>query len=490
MTDPATFAWHTRTGGACAPSPPALASLDAARRARNSNDVLPRDLVLTTRNAAGPAFLSSEEMTPALGGIIANARHEVDLQWHVIDADSDAFHNVIGGIGRLYGKLVMDQARGKSRENPVIVRIVSPDFGGRPGNNVQKLASAIRARLGEMDPSLLRLEVAAHKYWGLATMHVKMAVVDGVIVHAGGGNLSNHQNYHDGVVHERDSAYVVKGDVGRAALAQFDDLWNHSATTVYGCDTSRCSKIERRGPAFHAPEVVAPDLASYGVESNACLPMIFLARRATENIFSSEIDNPIGQGILGAFGASTKMIKISSPNLNGQWVKPVYSAVLSGKTKVQVMLPQIFNETVEAVPFFGTGTNRKTMSWFMKNVGPESIGPGKIFDGRWFSIDGRTIQQGGWDKGGRHIKYYSVDDQLAIIGSTNLDKQSMSRSREIAIVVDDATVTKAWDAKIFDADFQKAIPINGAPLPEAPETPDESMEQASEGEQAEYVENL
>src|SRR5690606_10064811 len=104
---------------------------------------------------------------------------------------------------------------GKVRSRPVVVRILSPDWALRPGNGVQKIASAIRTHAGALDPELVRLEVAAHRYFSLAVMHVKMGVVDGTYVHVGGGNLSNHQNYHDDAVHERDAAFVVKGAIGR-----------------------------------------------------------------------------------------------------------------------------------------------------------------------------------------------------------------------------------------------------------------------------------
>src|SRR5688572_31008638 len=96
LADTSQWKWHSRSDAACALSPQATTVLDAAKRAKKSDDVIPKDLYLTTRNAAGPAFLSAGEMFPALGGLIANAEHEVDLQWHIIESDSDGFHDVIG----------------------------------------------------------------------------------------------------------------------------------------------------------------------------------------------------------------------------------------------------------------------------------------------------------------------------------------------------------------------------------------------------------
>lgn len=500
VEDTSRWSWHTRRArdGACTMSAQAQAVYDAAKTAKNSKDVIPAELLLTTRNAAGPALLESNEMFPALAGLIANAEHEVDLQWHVIDADSDGFHDVIGGIKQLHDRLAAERDRGVVRERPVVIRILSPDWALKPGNSVQKYASAIRTHAGALDPELVRLEVAAHKYVSLAVMHVKMGVIDGTYVHVGGGNLSNHQNYHDDAVHERDAAFVVKGEIGRAALAQFDDVWNHRMTTAYACNAERCSKIKDRpklsvlNGTGHAPEVANPDLEEAGVAADACLPMVFLVKRASEFVASWDIDHPIGKGFRAAFGAARSVLKLSTPNINDRFVGPIIDTAKSQRAEVRLLVPMTFNEIVEAIPYFGGGTNRMTAWWLANRVGKENVGPGKSLDFRWFSIDGRTIQRGGWSKGGRHVKYYSVDEQLAIVGSTNLDKQSMSRSREVGVVVDDPTVTRAWDAKIFDADFQKGIELlreNDPPAPPA-ELPEENLDHAPEDVQEDYLENL
>jgi phosphatidylserine/phosphatidylglycerophosphate/cardiolipin synthase-like enzyme len=431
-------------------------------------------------------------MFPALGGIIANAEHEVDIQWHIVDADSDGFHDVIGGIKQLHERLAMERDSGKERAEPVVVRIITPDWRLRPGNSVQKYASAIRKHAGALDPALVKLEVAAHSYVSLAVMHVKMAIVDGTIVHTGGGNLSHHQNYHDDQVHERDSAYLVKGEIGSAALAQFDDLWDARMTTSYTCNAEKCSKLKDAAKKVsHTDAVIHPDLTKAGVPEDACLPMIFLAMRASEFVPSWDIVHPIGKGFHAAFRSAKRVLKISTPNMNDRFVGPVIDAAKDNQANVQLMMPMTFNEFVEAVPYLGGGTNRMTTWWLVKRIGKENVGPGKFLDARWFSIDGRTPQRGGWSTGGRHIKYYSVDDQLAIIGSTNLDKQSMSRSREVGIVVDDPTVTKQWDAKIFDADFAKAIGILSQGEEQVPDQlPEESLDTAPEDVQDEYMDNL
>jgi phosphatidylserine/phosphatidylglycerophosphate/cardiolipin synthase-like enzyme len=73
---------------------------------------------------------------------------------------------------------------------------------------------------------------------------------------------------------------------------------------------------------------------------------------------------------------------------------------------------------------------------------------------RWFPVEGNV-------PGAHHIKYLSVDEEVVIMGSTNMDTQSINRARETSIAVDDATTTRAWDEKVFLADFRlskNAIP--------------------------------
>lgn len=51
-----------------------------------------------------------------------------------------------------------------------------------------------------------------------------------------------------------------------------------------------------------------------------------------------------------------------------------------------------------------------------------------------------------------HVKLMSVDGEIAIVGSGNMDSQSWSNSREFNVLIDDATAV----AMIEDADLTKA----------------------------------
>lgn len=64
--------------------------------------------------------------------------------------------------------------------------------------------------------------------------------------------------------------------------------------------------------------------------------------------------------------------------------------------------------------------------------------------------------------GASHAKWASIDGQAMILGTQNLDTQSWHESRELSVLVDDATTTAAFD-DVFDAAW-----ADGAPAYECP----------------------
>ena len=143
-------------------------------------------------------------------------------------------------------------------------------------------------------------------------------------------------------------------------------------------------------------------------------------------------------------------------------------------------------------PALGGGGNRSTMAWMIDQVGATKVGAddGRPFDPRWFSLDGVTMQTGGGATGGRHVKFYAVDSRLVIVGSTNLDKQSMDRSREVALAVDDEAVARWWTTTLFDGDFGRGIPMGGIELDGSVLNADDLAEQYSADQAMAYLDRL
>ncbi len=531
--DATTWKFYARQTDTCDVSPKAARVERATRNALYNTDIMPGGpgdpRWLTKRNMAGPALLDAAEMWPALGQLIANAKYEVDLQWHIIDPDSDGFGEVVAGLRTLNERL-----NANPNAEPVVVRILYADawplpwrvtgFGPPRAIKDTDYASVIRAGLGRVNPKL-RIVLASHfwNYTALNVMHVKMAVIDGVTVHLGGGNLSNAQNfrrwrgspenkagnedvmrmqpyrlelmppgqpvnpevigYYPLLLPEHDSAYIMKGEVGQAALAQFDDIWNARETDTSNCNEyfqyrdSKCHGEDpmpnpRNLPVGHVWQVTNPNYDDFGIPADACLPMVFMAKRGSNTLFNQDHRNALVEGMWAAFDSAEHTLKVSSPNANLRGALKILETVrrfeAQGTGTTQVLIPFEFNWPLEIIPVLGGGSN-----WLWQNildgaVSDASQGAGRPLDYRWQSLDGENTFKGWKKEHGRHIKYYSVDGEMVLVGSFNLDEQSVLRSREVMIAIDDELVTRQYDSKIFDADFAIGRSIVGSETPNYP----------------------
>jgi len=59
-----------------------------------------------------------------------------------------------------------------------------------------------------------------------------------------------------------------------------------------------------------------------------------------------------------------------------------------------------------------------------------------------------------------HTKYSSYDDQVVIVGTTNMDTASWNFSHELNLAIDDADTTADMDRRLFDADWERAIVVD------------------------------
>jgi phosphatidylserine/phosphatidylglycerophosphate/cardiolipin synthase-like enzyme len=78
---------------------------------------------------------------------------------------------------------------------------------------------------------------------------------------------------------------------------------------------------------------------------------------------------------------------------------------------------------------------------------------------RWYSRDGIEPVLGNGPYAS-HVKYASVDDEVVIVGTTNMDTPSWNFSHELDLAIDDADTTRGFDAQLFDADWERAIDVD------------------------------
>src|SRR5205823_10696838 len=112
----------------------------------------------------------------------------------------------------------------------------------------------------------------------------------------------------------------------------------------------------------------------------------------------------------------------------------VRQAVERGVT-VEIVTAKGFNQLAEDLPFEG-GDNAEVLRKLAAGI----EAPCDRLQARWFSWDGISAIAGNGPHAS-HAKYASIDGEVAIIGSANMDTQSWSQSREVVVIVDDATMT-------------------------------------------------
>jgi phosphatidylserine/phosphatidylglycerophosphate/cardiolipin synthase-like enzyme len=149
-----------------------------------------------------------------------------------------------------------------------------------------------------------------------------------------------------------------------------------------------------------------------------------------------------------------RRIRIHTPNLNvGPVADALVGAVLRG-LDVEVVLSKGFNDFGEQ---FAGGTNSEWVARLRSRLSGRREG----FDLRWYSNDGVEPVDAAIDdqrKFSSHAKYLSVDGEVVVVGSANLDHQAWYHSREVNVVVVSAEVTASWDEAFFEPSFRRAIP--------------------------------
>lgn len=456
---------------------------------------VPTDKLYTTKNAIDAIYVDAKEIFPAIGDKIANAKHEVVFETFEWDPSTfskqdpnwknDPTMHVIDGLDRLQARLKSEQASGQQPEVPVkvYISIDGPARDSKDGNwGVDKARNLMRQldSLG-LDPKLVEVHVGVHerKVWGAS--HSKALVVDGYEAMVMGANPQRF-NTLDRSWH--DTATAFRGEAGMGLRANFDETWKESVE-ITSIDLEKLDGhadlvVKDTEPIVKNPAVEHPDLDADPALKNAELPIFLATRRAFDlrHINPNNNRSPQNQAILAALNNAKKSIKIESPNLNDDKVKQAIIDAVNRGVDVQIVLGLGFNSWAERQTLkdqLGTfaeklpgpvqdflaskgagGSNEDTLvDLFARIEDPEARQRLQV---KWNSKDG-THPAWVQEPGASHTKYMTVDGQVAITGSANMDSVSMDMVKETNIVIDSKKVTSDLDAKVFDPDFARGIDV-------------------------------
>jgi phosphatidylserine/phosphatidylglycerophosphate/cardiolipin synthase-like enzyme len=399
---------------------PLMAKIVAAARKVAGEGTVPAELLLSTRNVAvqrplvrGPEIFASVER------LMDGAEDEVCIETFNWTINSDASRGFLRSLQRIDARL----ARQPARRAPVQVRVVINGHRFQSSANVDALRGEVR-RLG-LDPRRVAVRIERHTFYAMGALHTKLVVVDGAHAVVTGANFTSINDA--GPRLWFDTGYELHGDVARALRADFVDLW-----------AELTDERLRARPAAPA---------------DGTIPMLVATRRSDGSPFNDDANDPQGRALLVGIEEARARIVLVTPNINDDEVKRAVLRAVRRGVRVELLTSFRFGEWNENLPLQGGG-NERTVRELYAALDPSAR---CRLDIRWYS-DTPGVPVSGDDERASHTKYASFDGEVVMVGSFNLDTQSMNHSREVDVVIDDAATVAAWDAAVFAPEFARAVP--------------------------------
>lgn len=418
--------WRRFSPTSTASSSPLMRAVARGALATASEGNVPRDLMLSEAgNRVNPQLLiEGPQIFARAAALIEAAEEEVLIQtfhW----APSQAADTIMAGL-----KALEARRRNAGAATPVRVRFVVDR------NRILKALRHTRRdleanlRATRLDPRFVQVEVEAHTHWLYGALHSKLFVVDGRHALITGANVND---WAEAPKTWYELGLVVHGPVVTGLRAEFAQLWK-----------------KKRGSALPALQTAPLPATGPGV------PVLITSRKAQGNLFQDKDDNPASQSYFAALRNARSHVRILTPHLNDDDVRRELIACLRRGVRVELVLSKNFGVSRAKLPFQG-GTNAKNLGRLYRRLKAHPAALAR-FQVRWFSRDGQTPIT--TEERNSHAKYMTCDDEVAIIGCSNLDEQSFNHSREVNLVIEDATLTRGFDQQAFLPVFGRSIPVD------------------------------
>jgi phosphatidylserine/phosphatidylglycerophosphate/cardiolipin synthase-like enzyme len=391
-------------------------------------------------------YIDGPEIFSKWASLVEEAEVEVDMQFYKWEPETDATETILAGI-----KALEERRRGQGASSPIPVRILIDTSAlgvAAPVTETHMPWVMERVEAYEIDPTYVDLRFAVLERGFLnqfANLHVKSMVVDGRVAMITGAN-PEHQHNFDEPCH--DLGTVFYGDIVEGILEDIDYSWEGAQYWV--CPSSSDERSICLAPA----SVPLHQAAAQGesLPGNACA--VLGLSRTPSLTANNDIDNPQDQAFLAAFDGARQIIKIETPNINDDAVKAALLNAVKRGVEVRLITSKEFNETSEG---FVGGPNGENVAELYRDLAllgvPDACSKLKV---RWYSKDGLTpiLGNGAYAS---HTKYSSMDEQIVIVGTTNMDTASWNFSHEFNLAIDDAELAKKLNQQLFDADWERAL---------------------------------
>ncbi|CAF3542409.1 unnamed protein product [Rotaria socialis] len=180
-------------------------------------------------------------------------------------------------------------------------------------------------------------------------------------------------------------------------------------------------------------------------QAHAPFPIALVNRSPYGKPIHVDTANPQDAAWMGAFRYAKKSIFIQSPTLNAS---PAIDGIIAACRRgviVTIWLGLGFNDSVEGFGTFQGGTNEHVVKKLYKKLRDGNDGAVTYLQVYWYTGKDQTRPRHFSHKQRNcHIKFMSIDDQVAIMGNGNMDSQSWFHSQEVNVMIDSSAVVKEW----------------------------------------------
>ncbi len=365
-------------------------------------------------------LVKAPEIFAAMRGLISGAEREVLIQEFYWESGCDPSGQLVAGLEELQSRreqLAADKpvhVYAVLNHHWLLVRHARRDF------------ERDVARAG-LDPRWVEVHVAPFTQRLFGNLHTKSFVVDGTRALLTSANVHSPQNE---LAPWHELGFLVSGPVARSLRADFEDAWSRAAS----------------GPL--------PSMPVDDDETHAGTPCLVVTRRANGNPFRRSTTDPAAQAFLTAFEQARRRIRILTPHLNNRAIRRSLLDAARRGVRLEIVLAKGKGRKRVMMPLQG-GTNIRNVRRLHRAIRREPEAHTRL-DIRWHAVDGTPVVGDGANA--LHAKYATVDGELAVVGSSNLDDQAIHYSREVNVVVDSATVVGAWYERAFLPVFESAMP--------------------------------
>ncbi|SFE66541.1 cardiolipin synthase [Chitinophaga sp. CF118] len=276
------------------------------------------------------------------------------------------------------------------------VRFIYDDFGSGDIGDIPELLEDNGAEVYSFSPVLINFYLNANY-----RNHRKIIVIDGDVGFTGGINIDDrYLNNGKHPVFWRDTHLRLEGDAVNLLQLQFLMSYRYCSKQIFNFGDPYFHRSEIKGNCF-------VDVVASGPDSDFPMTM---------------------QAILMAINVATRSIRISNPYFipNEQLLTALQMAAQAGKN-VELLLPL------------------RGDSYFVQHAVQSYIK----------SMLDAGVKVYFYKKGFIHAKTIVIDDNLAIVGTVNLDNRSFYLNSEIAVVVYDKPTVQKLQLS-FEQDLQDA----------------------------------